>query len=97
MKGWKRMWRMSVKNKKIWDWIREDERECEECQWKTRKYETEYLNYQIFYEIKKFYFIFCVYKMYLITAEEYKNAGVLFLTVRKIGEIWSSMKDVIKV
>ena len=35
--------------------------------------------------------------MYLITAEEYKNVGVQFLRVRKIGEIWSSMKDVIKV
>ena len=29
--------------------------------------------------------------MYLISAEECKNAGVLFLRVRKTGEIWSSM------
>ena len=34
--------------------------------------------------------------MYLISAEEYKNAGVHFLRVRKTGEIWSSMKDVHK-
>ena len=29
--------------------------------------------------------------MYLISAEGCKNAGVLFLRVRKTGEIWSSM------
>ena len=31
--------------------------------------------------------------MYLISAEGYKNAGVHFLKVRKIDEIWASMKD----
>ena len=31
--------------------------------------------------------------MYLISAEEYKNAGVDFLEIRKTGEIWPSMKD----
>ena len=39
-------------------------------------------------------FIFCMYKIYLISAEEYKNAGVHFLKVKKTGEIWLSMKDV---
>ena len=34
--------------------------------------------------------------MYLISAERYKNDGVHFLRARKIGEIWSSMKDVHK-
>ena len=35
-----------------------------------------------------------MYKMYLISAEGYKNGGVQFLRVRKTGEIWPSMKDV---
>ena len=34
--------------------------------------------------------------MYLISAEGYKNVGVHFLTVRKAGEIWLSIKDVHK-
>ena len=37
-----------------------------------------------------------MYKMYLISAEGYKNAGIHFLRVRKTGEIWSSMKNVLK-
>ena len=53
-------------------------------------------NYHTFYKIKKFYFIFCAYKMYLISAEGYKNAGVHFLRVIKTGEIWVSMKNVHK-
>ena len=52
-------------------------------------------NYRTFYEIKKFYlFIFCIYKIYLISAEGYKNAGVHILIIRKTGAIWSSLKDV---
>ena len=35
-----------------------------------------------------------MYKMYLISAEGYKNAGVQFLRVQKSCEIWPSMKDV---
>ena len=31
--------------------------------------------------------------MYLISVEEYKNAGAQFLRVRKTGEIWTSRKD----
>ena len=42
------------------------------------------------YEKKIF---FCIYKMYLISAKEYKNASVDFLKVRKTGETWASTKD----
>ena len=35
-----------------------------------------------------------MYKMYLISAEGYKNAKVGFLTIKTTGEIWVSMKDV---
>ena len=34
--------------------------------------------------------------MYLLSAEGYKNTSVHFLTVRKTGKIWPSMKDVHK-
>ena len=34
-----------------------------------------------------------MYKTYLISAEEYENARVRFLRVRKTGEIWASMKN----
>ena len=36
----------------------------------------------------------CMYKMYLILAEGYKNANVEFLTIRTTSEIWVSLKDV---
>ena len=39
-------------------------------------------NYQTLYEIKKFYFIFYVYKKYLISAERYKSAGVHILIIK---------------
>ena len=35
-----------------------------------------------------------MYKMYLISAEGYKNAKVDFLTTKATSEIWVSMKDV---
>ena len=35
-----------------------------------------------------------MYKMYLISAEGYKNAEVDAKIVRETGEIWVSMKDV---
>ena len=38
-------------------------------------------------------FFLCMYKMYLISAERYKNAGVHCLKIKKTGEIWVSMKD----
>ena len=34
-----------------------------------------------------------MYNMYLISAEEYKNANVEFLTIKATSEIWVSMKD----
>ena len=43
---------------------------------------------------KKLFFFFCMYKMYLISGEGYKNAEVDAKIVRKTGEIWVSMKDV---
>ena len=39
-------------------------------------------------------FFFCMYKMYLISAEGYENANVDFLTIKITSEIWVSMKDV---
>ena len=35
-----------------------------------------------------------MYKMYLISAEGYKNAKVDFLTITTTSEIWVIMKDV---
>ena len=35
-----------------------------------------------------------MYKMYLISAEGYKNAQVDFLTIKTTSQIWVSMKDV---
>ena len=40
-------------------------------------------NHQTFYEIKKIYFIFYIYEMYLILAEGYKNAGVHVFIIKK--------------
>ena len=36
----------------------------------------------------------CIYKIYLISAEGYKNANVAFLTIKTSNEIWVSMKDI---
>ena len=35
-----------------------------------------------------------MYKMYLISAEGYKNANVEILTIKTTSEIWLSVKDV---
>ena len=35
-----------------------------------------------------------MYKMYLISPEEYKNANVEFLTIKTTSDIWVNMKDV---
>ena len=35
----------------------------------------------------------CTYKMYLISADGYKNANVEFLTIKTPSEIWVKMKD----
>ena len=40
------------------------------------------------------FFFFCIYKIHLISAEGYINAGAHFLKVKKTGEIWPSMKDI---
>ena len=45
---------------------------------------------------KKIIFFLYMYKMYLISAEGYKNAEVEAKLVRKTGEICVSMKEVIK-
>ena len=44
--------------------------------------------------LKIFFLFFCVYKMYLISAEGYENAGVDFLRIKKVDDIWIKMKDV---
>ena len=43
---------------------------------------------------KKIIFFLCIYKIYLISAEGYKNANVAFLTIKTTNEIWVSMKDI---
>ena len=43
--------------------------------------------------IKKLFFL-CIYKMDLISAKGYENAGVQFLKIRETGELWINMKDV---
>ena len=35
-----------------------------------------------------------MYKMYLISAEGYKNVNVEFLTIKTTSEIWVSMKNI---
>ena len=35
-----------------------------------------------------------MYKLYLISAEGYKNVNVEFLTIKTTSEIWVNMKDV---
>ena len=42
----------------------------------------------------QFYFIFCIYKMYLISAKGYENAGVCLLIEKETSIIWVSMKNV---
>ena len=51
-------------------------------------------NYRTFYEIRKFCFIFCIYKIYLILAKGSENTSVRLLIVKKTGEIWASMNNV---
>ena len=43
---------------------------------------------------KNIIFFLCMYKMYLISAEGYKNARVGLKIVRKTGETLAGMKDV---
>ena len=37
---------------------------------------------------------FCIYKIYLISAKGYENAGVDFLRVKRNGEVWTKMRNV---
>ena len=37
---------------------------------------------------------FCIYKIYLISAEGYEKAGVGLLRIKKTVESWTKMKDV---
>ena len=46
------------------------------------------------YKIMKKQFFFIIHKMYLISAERYKNAEVGFLKIRKTDKIWVIMKNV---
>ena len=38
--------------------------------------------------------VYVMYKLYLISAEGYKNINVEFLTIKTTSEIWVNMKDV---
>ena len=44
--------------------------------------------------VKNIISFFCIYKMYLISSEGYKNALVDLLIIKKAGEIWTKMKDI---
>ena len=44
--------------------------------------------------VKNIFLSFYIYKMYLISAEGYKNAEVDFLRIKKTGEIWPKMKGI---
>ena len=44
--------------------------------------------------VKNIIYFFCIYQMYLISAEGYKKAGVNLLIIKKTGEIWTKMKDI---
>ena len=94
---WKRKinmgrWKKIKKRKwKIWNY------EIEYCKIKDLKQKLNEKQSKIiehFMSSKKFIFFLCMYKMYLISAEGYKNAEVDAKIVRKTGEIWVSMKDV---
>ena len=88
MRGWKKMWGMSVsaaqlKNKKIWDWIMQIQKNNEfENMSFTKKYWT-------FAPSKKIFFFWCMYKMDpfpLFTAKAWRKTGVD--AIEYGGEIW---------
>ena len=70
-----------MENIKLWDWVVWSKI----FRWKINDY---------FMSSKKIVFFLCMYKMYLISAEGYKNAQVDFLTIKTTSQIWVSMKDV---
>ena len=73
-----------MKNKEIWDWTVLIQ--------KNNKFVNMWLvkNHQTYYEIKTFYFIFCVCKMYLISA---KGEILFTFSSKKTGEIWANIKN----
>ena len=79
MRGWKKMWGTSVKNKKIWDWIVLN-------MWLVK-------NYQTFYEIKKIYFFVCVCIKWLILAKTYENNDIEVI-VDGAGMSWLNEKHI---
>ena len=44
--------------------------------------------------VKNTFLFFYIYKMCLISAEEYKNAGVDVLRIKQTGEIWTKMREI---
>ena len=66
---------------KLWDLIVWNQR----FKWKVIKY---------FMSSKNFIFVFCIYEMHLISADQYKDANAEFLTIKATSEISVSMKDV---
>ena len=50
--------------------------------------------------VKNIFLVFCIYKMYPISAEGYKNARVdlliitIIIIIKKTGENWTKMEDV---
>ena len=59
------------------DWLKTCQLETK-IEWKTIK------NYWIFHAIKKLCFVFCIYKVYLMSAKGYKNAVAPLLIERKL-------------
>ena len=43
--------------------------------------------------VKNIFLFLCIYKIYLISAEGYKNVGVDLLIIKNTGKIWTKMKD----
>ena len=77
------MWRVSMENKRIWNYI----------VWIKKKNNNEFVNH-LWVWLKIYFLVFCIYKMYLISAKGYKNAGVDLLLIKKADEIWTKMKDI---
>ena len=85
MRGLKKIWGTPVKNKKMRDWIVWTQENNELVNmWLVK-------NYQTFCEIN-FFFNFCIYKMYLLSGEGYKNAGVHILIIKKLGKFGQAWK-----
>ena len=61
------------------------------CELKTKIECKTIKNDRTFQAIKKFYF-FCIYKMYLISTEWYKNAGVDMLIIKKLAKFGQLLK-----